>query len=164
MKFNEKLQMLRKEKGISQEALAEMLGVSRQAISKWESGTAFPETDKMITLCEIFGVTLDSLIRDGELHKDNQNTASEPFWISRGKYYEYKSKRTLLGPPLVHINIGRGRRRAKGIVAIGNISTGIVSAGLVSAGILSCGVVSAGLVGSGAFSIRSGNNFSVAHR
>jgi len=114
MKFNEKLQMLREEKGISQETLAEMLGVSRQAISKWESGTAFPETDKMITLCEIFGVTLDSLIRDGKLHKDNQNTASEPFWINRGKYYEYKSKRTLLGLPLVHINIGRGRRRAKG--------------------------------------------------
>ena len=48
MKFNEKLQKLRKEKGMSQEALADELGVSRQAVSKWENGQVYPETEKLI--------------------------------------------------------------------------------------------------------------------
>ena len=47
MKFNEKLQKLRKEKGMSQEALADELGVSRQAVSKWENGQVYPETEKL---------------------------------------------------------------------------------------------------------------------
>ena len=50
MKFDAKLQKLRREKGMSQEALAEMLDVSRQAISKWESGQSYPEMEKLIIL------------------------------------------------------------------------------------------------------------------
>ena len=65
MDFCEKLQTLRREKGLSQEALAELLGVSRQAVSKWESGGAYPETDKILTLCDLFGVTADELLRGG---------------------------------------------------------------------------------------------------
>ncbi|MCL2637575.1 MAG: helix-turn-helix domain-containing protein [Oscillospiraceae bacterium] len=147
MKFNEKLQALRKEKGLSQEALAELLDVSRQSISKWESGGSYPETEKMIALSEMFGVTLDSLIKGGEINKDSQNTVSEPYWMHRGSFYEYKSKQTWRGLPLVHINIGIGNKKAKGVVAIGNFAKGIVSIGLVSTG-----VVSIGLVGLGIFS------------
>lgn len=153
MKFNEKLQMLRKEKGMSQEGLAEMLGVSRQAISKWESGAAFPETEKMIALCDIFGVTLDSLIRDGETRNGSYDISGMPLVPIRGYSYEYKSEKKLLGLPLVHISIGRGAKRAKGIVAIGNIATGAVSIGLLSSGILSIGVASAGLLSFGSFSL-----------
>lgn len=64
MKFSEKLQKLRKEKGYSQEQLADLLEVSRQSVSKWESGTTYPEMDKLLMLCKIFNVTLDDLTND----------------------------------------------------------------------------------------------------
>lgn len=64
MNFAEKLLYLRTENGYSQEALAGELGVSRQAISKWELGTTLPETDKIIAIGELFGVSLDSLLVD----------------------------------------------------------------------------------------------------
>lgn len=64
MKFSEKLQSLRKGKGLSQEKLAELLDVSRQAVSKWESGQTYPEIEKLIVLCDLFEITLDELVRD----------------------------------------------------------------------------------------------------
>lgn len=64
MKFSEKLQKLRKEKKLSQEQLAEMLEISRQSVSKWESGQTYPEMDKLIQLCKIFDCTLDDLTND----------------------------------------------------------------------------------------------------
>ena len=64
MKFCEKLQKLRKEKGYSQEQLADLLDVSRQSVSKWESGTTYPEMDKLLSLCKIFNVLLDELTND----------------------------------------------------------------------------------------------------
>ena len=53
MKFSEKLQKLRNDKKISQEQLADMLSVSRQAVSKWESGQTYPEMDKLIMISKI---------------------------------------------------------------------------------------------------------------
>jgi len=149
MKFNEKLQKMRKEKGLAQEALAEMLDVSRQAISKWESGQAYPETDKLIIVSEIFGVTVDSLLKDGEPQSDSRNAHSDPFWMSRGSFFEYKSEQIMFGMPLVHINIGFGMKKARGVVAIGNISTGLVSIGLLAKGIVSIGLLSMGLISVG---------------
>lgn len=64
MSFAEKLQSLRKSKGISQEQLAELLDVSRQSISKWESGQNYPEIDKLIKLSDLFDITLDDLVKD----------------------------------------------------------------------------------------------------
>ncbi len=64
MTFAEKLYYLRTENGYSQETLAETLNVSRQSISKWELGTSLPETEKIIAIGELFGVSLDSLLRD----------------------------------------------------------------------------------------------------
>lgn len=64
MTFCEKLLELRKSKGLSQEELATQISVSRQAISRWESGTSIPDTDNLIQLCKIFGVTADYLIND----------------------------------------------------------------------------------------------------
>lgn len=63
MSFADNLQYLRKKAGITQEELAEDMDVSRQSISKWETGEAYPETEKLIALCEMFGVTLDTLVR-----------------------------------------------------------------------------------------------------
>ncbi|WP_341479902.1 helix-turn-helix transcriptional regulator [Anaerofilum hominis] len=62
--LSEKLYMLRKKSGLSQEQLAEQLNVSRQAISKWESGTSIPESDKLIAISQYFNVTLDHLMKE----------------------------------------------------------------------------------------------------
>ena len=64
MNFAEKLLKLRTQCGYSQEALAEKLNVSRQAVSKCELGTTLPETDKVITISEFFNVSTDYLLKD----------------------------------------------------------------------------------------------------
>lgn len=64
MNFAEKLCVLRNQSGYSQEQLAEKMGVSRQAVSKWESGVTLPETEKIIQLSNLFDVSTDFLLRD----------------------------------------------------------------------------------------------------
>lgn len=64
MTLGEKIQKLRQQQGLSQDALAEKLGVSRQAVSKWERDEAVPELEKIVKLSEVFGVSLDMLLRD----------------------------------------------------------------------------------------------------
>ena len=72
MKLEEKLISLRKEKGLSQMKLAEMMNVSRQAISRWEVGAAVPSTDNLKFLGNLYGVPLEYLLHDDE-PKPNQN-------------------------------------------------------------------------------------------
>ncbi|MEE0946879.1 MAG: helix-turn-helix transcriptional regulator [Acutalibacteraceae bacterium] len=67
MEFNEKLQELRRQKGITQEELAESLFVSRTAISKWESGRGYPSIDSLKAIAEFFGITIDELLSGKEL-------------------------------------------------------------------------------------------------
>lgn len=62
MSFRDNLQYLRAQRNMTQEQLAMLLGVSRQAISKWESDKAYPEMDKLLMICDLFGVTLDDLV------------------------------------------------------------------------------------------------------
>ena len=64
MKFNEKLLSIRKKEGLSQEELGFELGVSRQTISKWESGQSYPDFEKLVLLSDYFGQTLDQLVKD----------------------------------------------------------------------------------------------------
>lgn len=66
MEFNEKLQSLRKQKGLTQEELAQALYVSRTAISKWESGRGYPSIDSLKVLAAFFGVTIDELLTGKE--------------------------------------------------------------------------------------------------
>ena len=80
--FAENLKKIRKEKNISQEQLAEELGVSRQAISKWESAQAYPEMDKIITLCRKFNLNIDDL-----LHKDIKEVKGEEDTKKKLNYY-----------------------------------------------------------------------------
>ena len=70
MNISEKILKLRKEKGLSQETFAEKLGVSRQSVSKWESGGSLPDIDKIIAMSKFFGVSTDYLLKD--------ETAEEP--------------------------------------------------------------------------------------
>lgn len=64
MTLGEKLQQLRKSKGLSQEQLAAQIAVSRQAISKWELGEAMPDTDNVVQLSKVFNVSIDYLLND----------------------------------------------------------------------------------------------------
>ena len=67
MEFNEKLQELRKQKGLTQEELAEKLYVSRTAISKWESGRGYPNIESLRAIAKFFSVTVDELLSSGEV-------------------------------------------------------------------------------------------------
>ena len=68
MTTGEKIAVLRKEQGMSQEALGEKLGLSRQAVSKWEADQAVPTMDNLMELSKLFGVPVDTLLRpDAEL-------------------------------------------------------------------------------------------------
>ena len=67
MEFNEKLQELRKQKGLTQEELAEILFVSRTAVSKWESGRGYPNIESLKAIAKFFGVTIDQLLSGDEL-------------------------------------------------------------------------------------------------
>lgn len=149
MTLGEKLAMYRKQNNYTQEQLAELLGVSRQAVSKWESDLAYPETDKLIKLSDMYGCSLDYLI------KDKQEEAQPASGISvrlTNIYYERKSARTVRGVPLWHINLGVGRS-AHGIFALGLAARGVFSCGIFSLGIFSCGVLSLGLLAFGSFAL-----------
>ncbi len=78
MTLGEKLQNLRREKGISQDRLAELLDVSRQAVSKWERDEAMPETDKVVRLSEVFSVSIDYLLKDAPPLRPQPRTPAEP--------------------------------------------------------------------------------------
>lgn len=84
MKFGDKLILLRKKKGFSQEELASKLNVSRQSVSKWESNNTYPETDKIIQICNIFDCRMDDLINDKvadvtQCERKNKNNLSIVF-------------------------------------------------------------------------------------
>lgn len=74
MTTGEKIAALRKEKGITQEALAERLKVARQSVSRWEMDAAFPETEKLIKLSRILECSIDYLL-NGEIQRDCENEA-----------------------------------------------------------------------------------------
>lgn len=79
MTFAEKLFKLRKDNGLSQEGLAEKLNTSRQAISKWENGQGFPETEKLILIGNIFEVSIDYLLKDTVQQSDD---IDEEYYVS----------------------------------------------------------------------------------
>lgn len=83
MTFSEKLTRLRKRQGLSQEALAEALGVSRQAVSRWEQGSALPDGAKLLPCARYFGVSVDWLLDE----EQGWETQTGPAPISVGKTY-----------------------------------------------------------------------------
>lgn len=155
MTFGERLMSLRRARGLSQEALGDMLDVTRQTVSKWERGDSTPELEKLVELSRIFGVSLDELAGIERTERPGDAAQAQPEQSMPGAgwrwHYEYKSRRTLFGLPLLHINVGRGAMyRATGIVAIGLAARGVVAVGLVSLGVLAVGAVSVGLLAAGA--------------
>lgn len=75
MSFGQNLQLFRKNKGITQEELAERLEVSRQSVSKWESDASFPEMEKIIVLCDMFGCSMDTLVKGDAAKEICEDTA-----------------------------------------------------------------------------------------
>ena len=165
MFIGDKLLQLRKEKGYSQEQLANVLNVSRQAVSKWEAGTSIPELEKLILMADIFEVSVDYLVRKQsevlrnvkEVDSSINNTilmeqldeikSSIKNSERNRNIYEYKSKRSIYGIPLVHVRIARnGNAVARGIIAIGNVSIGVLSIGVIALGLISFGGIALGLL------------------
>lgn len=239
MTTGQKIAALRRKRGMTQDALAEALSVTRQAVSKWEADAALPETGKLLPLARLLGCTADYLLGSSEAETDAAqssepkgapqgcepdtaqgapNTAAQssepkgaqghephgapqgsepkgepqeparektardeaaqkeaahdeaareepaqgrapftPYWGLPRRYvwasdFEYKSKRTLFGLPLVHIN-GKWGGTAKGVVAVGFKACGVVSVGFLSMGVLSAGCLSLGAVSLGALAL-----------
>lgn len=82
MKLNEKIFYCRRKAGLSQEALAEELGVSRQAVSKWETGDAVPEISKLLSLAKTFDVTTDWLLSEEDPEEPAYNYQETVSWES----------------------------------------------------------------------------------
>lgn len=84
MTFGEKLQLLRKQNGMSQEQLASQLNVSRQAISKWELNSSLPDTENLIKISDLFDTSLDYLLKDKE-----HNIKETPTTTTKSKREKY---------------------------------------------------------------------------
>ena len=83
MAFSENLQYIRSQAGITQEQLAEQLDVSRQSVSKWECGTSFPEMDSLLRICDLYDVTLDTLLRGSVEASSVSDTAQYDAFMNR---------------------------------------------------------------------------------
>ncbi len=93
--INEKIIYFRKKNMLTQEELAEKLCVSRQTITKWEKGFISPSLEYLIDLSEIFGVTIDHLIKDDDCHSENIkpiNNQKLAFFITKAKKSTYAAK------------------------------------------------------------------------
>ena len=149
MTTGEKITKCRKEQLLTQTQLAEELGVTRQAVSRWESDLAFPETDNLLKMSKLFGVSTDWLLKyDNSDICESAEPQSEKsnFTFNIQKFhFEYKSKAHIGKLPLVHVNIGIGRT-AKGVFAFGLASIGIFSFGLLSIGVISFGLLCLGVI------------------
>lgn len=163
MTTGQKIYDARKKAGMTQEELADRLGVSRQAVSKWESDAAYPETDKIVELCKLFSLSADELLLGAEgaprenraerNRRGEQDEPKQPLFDRNGLHFEYISKTHVGGLPLVHVNFGLGHYRAKGIIAVGNVATGLISIGFVSVGLIGWGLLSLGLLAFGAIAL-----------
>ena len=156
MTLGEKLSRERKALNYTQEQLADILGVSRQTISKWESDIAYPETEKLIKLGKIFECSMDYLLNDditdkqgnGAKYSNCKSTldkASDMF-DNVTSYARKQCRKDARG----FFAIGM---KARGVVAIGLRARGIVSLGLLSVGLLSFGLLSIGLIALGCLSL-----------
>ena len=171
MTFSEKLMDLRRKSGLSQEQLADRLGVTRQSVSKWESGTAMPELVKLNSLSDIFGVSVDYLVKDYLEEPESadggddlsaqqavrlEKKVDELTNYVKGRVYRFDSMTRIFGLPLVSIRFGFVRNGklsmdnvARGIIAIGNAAIGVVAIGIVGVGLFTFGVVGLGLLSLG---------------
>lgn len=96
MRFADKLIQLRKAKGLSQEDLADSLGVSRQAISRWEQGNTFPDLLNLQKIMKVFGVSADYLICDEYADEGNNDDLPAPETDKLQSQFDFKANRFLI--------------------------------------------------------------------
>ena len=155
MTFSEKLIDLRRRQGLSQEELSERMDVSRQAVSKWESGQTMPDVSKLVALARVFDVSVDYLLREeAEASSEKARQAMKPEIQAPNvpqtyayPCYEYKSRTKVGSWPLVHVKFRpHGMAVAKGVIAVGNTAVGGIAIGGMSAGLISIGGLGAGVI------------------
>lgn len=100
MTMGQKIQQLRKSKGLSQEELSSMITVSRQAISKWELDESVPDTDNIVQICKIFGVSADYLLND-EVETDMDIPVVRENYQKATKQYNRKLWIVLIGAIII---------------------------------------------------------------
>lgn len=110
MEFNNKLYELRKQKGLSQEELANRLNVSRQTVSKWEVGESTPDMEKLVAISELFDISLDELVLDKAVKKDEAS--------------EQKVKSDLYSDIKEHVLTENNKKKAKKGLKIAGIVLG----------------------------------------
>jgi transcriptional regulator with XRE-family HTH domain len=163
---------LRKGKGLSQDELGKLVGVSNKAVSKWETNDANPDITLLPLLAQTFGVTTDELLTDIKTEREeNKPVKSKAFGmegtvIQTSEKYEFISdKKTMNGLPYLHIHRGKKiytmNEKARGVIAIGNNARGIISIGFFSVGIVSLGFFSIGLFAAGVVVAIGGTAFGV---
>ena len=96
MSFADRLIQLRKAKGLSQEDLADSLGVSRQAISRWEQGNTFPDLLNLQKIMKVFGVSADYLICDEYADEGNNDDLPAPETDKLQSQFDFKANRFLI--------------------------------------------------------------------
>ena len=112
MEFNNKLYELRKQKGFSQEELANRLNVSRQTVSKWEVGESTPDMEKLVAISALFGVSLDELVLD----KTPEQPGSSEHTVKSELYSDIKE----------HVLTEGNKEKAKKGLKIAGIIAGII--------------------------------------
>ena len=160
--LGETIYQLRKAKGLSQDELGKLVGVSNKAVSKWETYEANPDITLLPLLAQALGVTCDELLTDIKAEKDDPKPRETKIFgltgtsIETPEEYEFVSdKKTKKDLPYLHIHTGKHIEtinvKARGIIAIGNNAKGLISIGLFSVGLISIGMVSIGLLALGVF-------------
>ena len=152
MEFQDKLITLRRQNTMSQEDLGNAIGITRQTVSKWEMGQTTPEMNKLIELSKLFDISVDELL-GLKFEKAKANASQLNIDLRPRIHYEFRSKREVKGVPFVHINVGAGLYKAKGIIAIGNIATGVVAIGILAKGIIAIGTLAIGIFSLGAVAL-----------
>lgn len=179
MTTGEKIAEGRKKLGLTQQQFADRLGVTRQAVSRWESDLAFPETDTLIKMSEEFGCSIDYIIKYNDKtaesgKEDGANDSSERSEGEQSAQFEQsgqnkQSEQT--SPPVFFNNFikfshgglpyieWKSKTKLFGLplvhvnIGLGRVAKGVFSVGLVSVGLVSVGLVSVGLLALGTIAL-----------
>jgi transcriptional regulator with XRE-family HTH domain len=162
--LGETIYRLRKEKGLSQDDLGKLVGVSNKAVSKWETYESNPDITLLPLLAQSLGVTTDELLTDIKAEKDDPKPMEAIVFglsgmvIETPEEYEFISdKKPKKDLPFLHIHVGKKvqtmNAKARGVIAIGNNAKGLISIGLFSVGLISLGFFSFGLLALGIIAI-----------
>ena len=129
MTLGEKILELRTGRGMSQEDLAAALEVSRQSVSKWETNQSVPDLDKIIRLADLFGVTVDQLVREGERPEPPEPPEPRVVYVAEGR-------RGLTGPQMVGVclEVLGGILLLLGVAGLGAVAA-IIGAALIILGL-----------------------------